>query len=135
MKFINYILALVKGKPQYIKNVKSGDLITIEWDRINGGIGTVTCINNNPETKKILFGIKWNNYEELGWNENEKIILSYNSRELKNFNLLNRDNILLNSPDDNSDIDILEKKMERAVQEEEYEKAANLQKLILNLKK
>jgi excinuclease UvrABC helicase subunit UvrB len=110
-------------------------LITIEWDRINGGIGTVTCINNNPETKKILFGIKWNNYEELGWNENEKIILSYNSRELKNFNLLNRDNILLNSPDDNSDIDILEKKMERAVQEEEYEKAANLQKLILNLKK
>lgn len=54
--------------------------------KIQGGIGALKCLNNDPATKKILLEAEWNNKTEQKY---EKLILKYSSIELKNFHLLN----------------------------------------------
>lgn len=73
---------------RHIKDVKPGEDIQIEWYRIKGEMGWLKCINNDPETKKILLEVTWANKKGRD-DEKEKIILDYGSKELKNFNLLN----------------------------------------------
>lgn len=63
--------------------VKPGDTVKVEWNQIQGTIGNMTCINNDTYTKKLHLRITWDN------GTNDEVIFSYNSKELKNFNLLN----------------------------------------------
>ena len=69
MKFFKWLSELLKSKPQpkkpvvkkpqrrYLKDVKAGEVIQIEWYRIKGGIGNLKVLNNDPETKKICLKI------------------------------------------------------------------------------
>ncbi len=122
-----------------LEDVKAGEMIQLEWYRIKGGIGYMWCVNNDPETKKILLEIKWGNYKEMGVNEKEKLILDYNSKELRNFHLLNAipsdTQESKDDKDDDFDIATLQKKMNEALDKEEYEIANELQKKIDKLLK
>lgn len=142
MKLLNWVLKTffvkdteTQSQRRQVKDVKAGEIIQIEWNRIHGGIGAIKCINNDPQTKKILLEVTWSNYEELGVEEKEKLILGYNSNHLKNFHLLNQ--IREDDDDQENDFDIatLQKKMNEAIEKEEYEKADKLQKKIDNLLK
>ncbi len=93
MKFWKWLVLFFEPKynpnRRYVKDVKVGDSIQIELGNAQGGMGFVTCLSNDPETKKILIVFKWANYEELGVPERQQLVLDYNGVELKNFNLLN----------------------------------------------
>lgn len=119
-------------KPQrrYIKDVRPGESIYIEWYRVQGRIAKVKYINNDPESKKILLQIHWNNYEKHNIPEYEKIILRYDDDKLENFNLLNKDNQESDDKENDYDIGTLQKKMNEALEKEEYETADELQKKI-----
>lgn len=124
----------VKNKPvapvrRHIKDVKSGEWIYIEWYKIKDSIGQLKCLNNDPETKKILLETNWNNCEP----KHERVIFNYNAVELKNFNLLNSINQSTSEQSEDFDIATLQKKMNEAIEKEEYEKAEQLQKKIDNL--
>lgn len=117
----------------HIKDVKSGENIKIEWHRIKGKIGWVKCINNDPKTKKILLEVHWNNHKEIGSPKREQVIFGYDAIELCNFHLLNQ--IQNDTKDDEGDeesydISDLQKKMNEALEKEEYEIASKLQKQI-----
>lgn len=142
MKLLNWVLKTFFTKDtetqshrRQVKDVKAGEIIQIEWNRIHGGIGGIKCINNDPQTKKILLEVTWSNYEELGVEEKERLILGYNSKHLENFHLLNQ--IREDDDDEENDFDIatLQNKMNEAIEKEEYEKADKLQKKIDNLLK
>lgn len=116
-----------------VKDVKSGEFIWIEWDRIRGRIGQLKCVNNDPETKKILLEVRWRGVSEI-----EKVIFDYDDKELKNFHLLNKSDISSPQSDgDEEDFDIitLQKKMNEAIEKQEYEEADKLQKKIDKLSK
>ncbi len=115
------------NQKRYIKDVKCGEDIQIEWYKIKGRIGYLKCINNDPQTKKILLEVTWANSKLK-----EQIILDYKSVELENFNLLNPPKTANNepSPDDDFDMATLQKKMNEALEKEEYEIADELQKKI-----
>jgi len=95
---IKRLLNWFKPKPEitelasnrrHVKDVKPDENIQIEWHRIAGGIGYVKCVNNDPETKKILIEVRWNNWEETNSPEKERKVFNYSDRELLNFHLLN----------------------------------------------
>jgi hypothetical protein len=123
-------------KRRYVKDVKPGESITIEWYRIASGIGSVTCLSNDSETKKILLQVKWSNYKDTGHEEYEKFIVDYNDEKLANFHLLNskppKQEVEV---EDDNNIASLQKKMNEALDKEEYEKANDLQKKIDKLLK
>lgn len=147
MKFLKSLSEFFSAKPQpknspdrkparrHVKDIKPGESIQIEWYRIKGGIGNLKCINNDPQTKKILLQVTWGNYQECGHPEKEKIILDYDSKELANFHLLNQAVEQAGPTDDDCDIAMLQKKMNEAMEKEEYEKASELQKKIDKLLK
>lgn len=120
-------------KRRVLKDVESGESIRIEWHRIKGKIGFLKCINNDPETKKIFLEVTWGNHEEAGVPKKELLVLDYNSFELQNFSLLNpvpEDEDDEEENDDDFDIATLQKKLNKALDEEDYEVADKLQKKI-----
>jgi len=125
----------VVSNRRHVKDVKAGERIQIEWSRIQGGISYLKCLNNDPETKKILLQIQWGNYKEVGGLQYEKIILDYDCYQLKNFHLLNPIENISEKSEDNFDIATLQKKMNEALEKEEYEIANELQKKIDDLLK
>jgi hypothetical protein len=122
-----------KPKKRQIQDVVAGEEITVEWYKIKQGMGKMKCLNNSPETKKIWLQIRWDNYVEAKVDEYEKIIFDYNDKELANFNLLNQ--ITIPKLEETFDIATLQKKMNEALEKEEYEKADELQKQINKLLK
>lgn len=117
----------------YLKDVKPGQTIRVEWSHILGGIGLVTCVNNDPETKKIFLRIKWNNSSPHR-PETQEMIWDYSQKELANFHLLNqplqpekKEEI---KPETDSDLITLHKKLNEALEKEEYEIADKLQRKI-----
>ena len=145
MGFLKFFSDFFGSKPttpkptrRYVKDVKSGDKIQVEWYRIVGGIGEMRCLNNDPKTKKILLQIRWGNYKETKNEEYERLILDYDSKELENFHLLNE--VTIDKPksqDEVNDYDIvtLQKQMNDALTNEDYETAEKLQKKIDKLLK
>lgn len=116
---------------RYIEDVKPGQYIKIEWYRIRHGIGFLKCVNNDPATKRILLQVQWNNYLEIGCYQYEEIVLKYSSDELANFNLLNPlNNIEDDEEIDDYDISGLQKKLNAALEREDYETAEEMQRKI-----
>lgn len=127
-----------KPTRRYVKDVKPGETIQIEWYRILGGIGKIDCLNNDPITKKILLQVHWKNHEQNNVPEYEKLILDYDSKELANFHLINQLPIdKQKSENEGNDYDIatLQKQMNDALSKEDYETADKLQKKIDKLLK
>ncbi len=132
--------SVLKQKRLKIKDVEPGDYICIEWSKMEGGIGYIECLNNDPLTYKIFLEKTWANYKEAKCPEKEKLVLDYNSLLLKNFHLLNEHNkwmkinkIKTESEDsliDNYNIIELQKQMNDALSKEDYRLADNLQKKI-----
>jgi hypothetical protein len=129
---------------RYLKDVKPGEQIQIEWNRAEGGLCTMKCLNNDPKSKVILLEIRWSNYKEVkGCSEYQKLVLDYDDDKLKNFHLLNtyeepkRPKQQDEDIDDIADTNIaeLQKKMNEALAKEEYEKADIIQKKINKLLK
>lgn len=124
-----------KTQPQnrrQVKDVLPGDKIAIESIRFRGGIGVVRCLNNDVVTNKILIGIQWGNFKELGIQEHEQIILHYDGFELRNFHLLNQYPINVSYIED---VDSLKKQLEEGLQKEDYENAKLIQEKIDKLSK
>lgn len=122
------------NKPQrrYLKDVKVGDLVQIEWSRIKNGIGHLVCLNNDPEKQVILLQVTWNNHKEAKCDEKEKLVLNYDSKELANFNLLNP----ITQPKPKKPKDLLtelNEKLAIAVKDENYNEAVRLRDEIQKL--
>jgi protein-arginine kinase activator protein McsA len=133
-RFLKRIFTKYDPTRVYVKDVKPGETIVIEWFKIKNGIGNVTCVNNDLKTKKILIEVKWGNAQKLEIDEIEHKIFSYYSKELKNFNLLNG---IKRKPvvDKVDTIESLQKELNDAISSEDYEKASKLRKKIDKLKK
>jgi len=128
MKLIRFIINLFKSnkpKRKRLKDVKVGERIRIEWDRIKSGTGHLECIGNDPKKKTIFLQIKWGNYKEVKEEEYQKIVLNYDSKELKNFNLLNQEQEEQEQSNESSIIS-LQKQLNQAIEKEDYEKAEKL---------
>jgi len=123
-----------------LKNVKSGDTIIIQHSNMEKGIGEVLCINNEPNKKKILVMIFWNNIIKIsGELDSCLFILNYDADELSNFSLLNpvypinidslydKDALLNIIRDKKNELNL-------AISDEEYENAQIIEKEILELK-
>ena len=63
----------VVKKPQrrYLKDVKAGEVIQIEWYRIKGGIGNLKVLNNDPEMKAVIVDAKTTIFVKRGTPQNE----------------------------------------------------------------
>lgn len=121
-----------KEKRRSVSTVKPGEYIRIEWSRIKSGIGYLQCLNNDPKTKKIFLEVTWNNSKDLNCDPKEQLVLSYSSKELKNFHLINPQIEIPETENDN-DITSLQKRIDDAILNEEYEVANELQKKINKL--
>jgi hypothetical protein len=133
MKIFNFLRkkqSTQKSTRRCVKDVEPGQIIYIEWYKISGNIGQVKCINNDPETKKILIEVTWSNYKEINCNEKERAVIEYSDSRLKNFHLLNEITMPKNNSDSDSYIAILQKEMNEALKKEDYEIADELQKKI-----
>jgi len=116
------------------KHINAGDTIKVEWSRILGGFGEVTCVNNDPKTGKILIKVTWDNYEESNCEEFEKHIWSYDESYFKNFHLLNELDFEFDE-DEGSELDKLNTKLGDAITDENYEEARKIQTKIDKLNK
>ncbi len=119
-----------KSNRLLLSDVKPGDFVYVEWERIQGSIGQIECVNNDPLTKKIFFKVLWDNTKKT-----ERVIFKYSDPELKNFHLLNELSFSLpkESGDDGFDIASLQSKMNYLLDQEKYEEADILQKKINKL--
>lgn len=125
---------------RYLKDVVPGEYIQIQWSRAEGGLCTMKCLNNDAKTKTMLLEIRWSNYKESKCPEYQKLVLNYDDDKLKNFHLLNtyEEQVRPKTKEediDGKDIATLQKKMNDAINNEEYEKANELQKMIDKLTK
>jgi len=118
---------------RYIKDVKVGETINIEWNRIKGGIGELKCLGNDPNTKKIFLEVKWNNYKEASVDEVERIVLDYNSEKLTNFNLLNQIPVIHDQIE--NALKIIEQHINDAIKNENYEELDKFNKKLNNILK
>lgn len=130
MKFLSLFKSKSKNPIKQLKDVKVGDRINIEWNRIKGGIGDLKCLGNDPKTKKIYLEVQWQNYKEANTEESEIIILEYNNKAFANFNLLNQ--TIVEDPIENA-IDIIQQKMNYLINEEKYEDADKLQQKLTKI--
>ena len=119
-----------KTKRAHVKNVLPGEFIVIESHRVLGLFATVKCINNDQATKKILIEIEWDNYKEMGIEEKERQVLSYNCTELNNFHLLNS---VPEEQELENDLPLLQRRLAAAIKNEYYEIANEIQKKINQL--
>ena len=126
----------LKTKRRALTDVKPNDWVKIEWWRVKGKIAWLKCINNDPETRKIVLQIKWNNYKESDINEYEQIVFKYEAIELENFFLLNPHiNPDAYQPIDDTNLAELQRKLNEALEKENYEIAGDLQRKIDKLVK
>ena len=111
-----------------VSQVKCKETIYIEHALAADKICIATCINNDPEQKKILIEIEWIEFEN---NETytKKYILKYSSEELKNFYLLNSYRLITvkgeqeENENEQEAILTLKTKLNKLLQEEKYEEA------------
>ena len=80
----------------YLKDVVPGQSIKVEWSRMTSKIGFVTCVNNDPKTKRMMIKIEWSNWETAGCEQFEEHIWGYNEEYFENFHLLNE--LRINKP-------------------------------------
>lgn len=138
LRIIKYLFGWIKSdskkqKRNHPENLKPGEIFLIEWDRIDGGIGRVTCVNNDQHTKKIFLQVTWGNYKDVpGAKEKEMFIVDYNHKFFKNFNLLNPLKNKEQQADEIDDYDIskLQSDLNKALDNQEYEKAREIQNKI-----
>jgi len=78
-----------RKKRALLKDVIPGQTIKIEWDRMTEKIGVVTCVNNDPKTKKMIISVEWSNYQEARCEQYQEFIWGYKEYHFKNFHLLN----------------------------------------------
>ncbi len=102
------------------KDVKSGDEILIEWDKAMYGFANVLSVNNDTLTKKLLLEINWDTKNDE--DDIQKIIVSYDSKMLRNFHLLNQ--CSLNNENH------LQTQLKNALKDENYTKVAEIQEKI-----
>jgi len=107
-----------------LKDVKRGDVITINYYKSVQKIIEVVCVSNDPQTKKILLQINW---RIIGL---QHIIMKYNDNAFSEFNLLNPIIKVTQHPIEQFDLATLQKKMNKALESERYEDADELQKQI-----
>jgi hypothetical protein len=123
----NQVQAFEKSR-RHIRDVKPGDRIIIEHWRMLKKHGQVLCINNDPISEKIFIRINW------AGEDPEESIFSYDDDCFKNFNLLNP--LKLNEDQEEIfDIALLQKKINEALEKEEYENIEKWQKQIDKLLK
>lgn len=139
--FLTKLKKLAEPTRLYLKDVVIGEQIQIQWSRAEGGLCRVKCLNNDTKSKTILLEIRWGNYKEAKCPEYQKLVLDYDDDKLKSFNLLNtyKEKVKPKTKDeediDDTDIATLQKKMNEALAQEEYEYADKLQKKINKLLK
>lgn len=127
----NNPVPLQKPKRLRIEDVKPGEKIRVEWDRVKGKIAWLTCLNNDPLTKKIHLQVTWSDFQKYNLLQKEEVVWPYACEELKNFHLLNERK---NEPPDVDVLEVLRKKLDLLLEKEDYEAAYELQKQIEKIK-
>lgn len=118
-------------KRRHIKDVKPGEYIYVEWYKIKNSIGQLKCLNNDPETEKILLEATWTEIDGVK-EVKEKVIFDYSNHSLRNFSLLNQpktENKALKDVDDH-DIAGLQRKLNIALEQQRFEEAREIQNKI-----
>lgn len=120
--------AKIQSSKRYeLKDVKPGQKIQIEWRRIEGKLGYLECINNDPFSQKILLQVRWENYKEIKCHEFQNLIFSYNDEVFDNFHLLNSKP---KEPTIDFHLSFIEQKMNDALKNENYELAEKIKQKI-----
>jgi len=132
-KFLKIKSKKKKQKRRLLKNVLPGDYIRVEWRIIEGGIGYLKCLNNDPRTKKIWLEVEWGNKEGKG--RFETMVLNYYDYELRNFSLLNSSPISPRKGGEISELEKHEKELQEALEKEDYLKMREIQSKIDKLSK
>ena len=57
MGFMKLFMSKKEPKRFTPADVKKGQMITVEWERISNKIGKVTCVNNDPKNKTMLIQV------------------------------------------------------------------------------
>lgn len=128
------------NRHDFMARVKVGDVIWIEYSQWRRKISTATCMNNSPQLKKMRVQWRWSKQaQEEGHPEYDSIILSYDSRELADFELLNPMYCQPAQPKQpekpkeetkEEKVARLNVQLEDALKEERFEKAVEIQKEI-----
>jgi hypothetical protein len=121
-----------KKKPIKLElhHIEVGDDFRIESDEIKGRFGIVTCIGNEPTSRRIFISIRWTSKEI------ERRIVSYDDYMFKNLSLINQD---LFDVWDDSDysveeaISTLKNHLDCKVKHEKYEEADTIIKKVQNV--
>lgn len=111
--------------PKALERLEAGDFIIVEeWPRMVDPNGVVQVIKNDSINKKILLEVEWGNIKKT-----ERRIFHYTSSAFKNFDLLNDDFVtdIVESSDSE-----LENQLQKAIEEEQFELAAELRDKINN---
>lgn len=108
--------------------IKAGEVVVIEHNHSQGGIvNYALCISNDPVSKKVLIEIDWSGEGR------QRYICEYSSYHFKNFHLLNLDKRKATESRKSYNIAELQAMMNRAIEDEEFEKIPGLQKQIDDL--
>lgn len=124
----------------FMARVRVGDKIWMEYNRWHPKIGAAKCVNNNPHLKKMRVWWEWSEQAQAqGHPKSESIILSYDSKELENFELLNPKYCQPEQPQQpekpkeetkEEKVARLNVELEDAIKEEKFEKAVEITKEI-----
>ena len=118
-----------------MKHLKPEQHILVKYYRIAGtGIGWCKVLHNNVKDKKLLVLLSWNNFQQAGVPQTERMIFDYNGSELKDFDTLNYD---IGMPENNTgstgedfNLPRLQSELNKALECEDYTKANQYQKQI-----
>ncbi len=126
-----------KSQRRHVRDVKPGEWILVEYSGSDPYISNCKCISNDPDTRKILVEFQWSNWKDIkGAKPTSRHIFEYGGYELANFHLLNKNiKISESTPDDHNDVATLQKKINEAIEKEEYEVAEKFQKQLDKLSK
>ncbi len=104
------------------------DIITVEWDSFRDRIGRMRCLANDRLTKKLL--LQSETVDKDGNEKKSKHIFKYSASEFGNFNLLNQHlvkNLEIVESYEDTDLMGLQQRLNKALEDEEYELAEKLQ--------
>ncbi len=117
-----------------LEDVECGDEIYVEFSRMTPRIGLLLVAGNDPETRKMAMQVTWTEFNGRK-GVKELVVFDYDGKELANFHLLNSSRKQTDEQGDDTDIASLQKSMNKALEEEDYLKADEIQKKIDKLLK
>ncbi len=126
-----------KNREKQLSDIKVGEWVTMQWNKLDwcpSNVIEMKCLSNDPPNQKILLMVCYSDGSK------ERYVFSYSAKEFKNFHLLNKVRTWTPSDKHNQqeekkpigDYNIvgLQQTMNKALEDQDYELANELQKKI-----